>query len=388
MARAAMGFAFSFGWGEFGRMDRSLVVLLEEALGMLGEEDQALRAILLSRLSAELYWSPDRERRETMMTEALEIAERSGDRAALAHALVSAHVVFWTPETAERRFEIAERILRLAEEARDPELGLRGRVFRIADALELGDARRADRDGRAFEDQAERLRQPFFLWQAKVLRAMRATLEGRFAEAESLAAEAASLGERSQQQNARQLFAVQLFFLRLAEGRIGEIEEAVRSFAESHGASMPAWPAALARVEMELGRPDEAREALEPVARDDFARVPPDANRLVTLALVAETASALRDRPLAEAAYRALSPFAGRNVVLGPGAACYGPVDRFLGRLAATLDRPGDAVRHLECACLALTRLGALALTPAAELDLAAALAARAEPGDRERASL
>ena len=54
LARAALG----FGQRAFIMADASLLAVLEEALALLGEEDSQLRARVLSRLAAALYYSP------------------------------------------------------------------------------------------------------------------------------------------------------------------------------------------------------------------------------------------------------------------------------------------------------------------------------------------
>jgi len=53
----------------------------------------------------------------------------------------------------------------------------------------------------------------------------------------------------------------------------------------------------------------------------------------------------LRDVKSAEVLHRNLLPHAKRNVVV-VNAAVNGPVERYLGKLVATLGRYDDAVRH------------------------------------------
>ena len=85
----------------------------------------------------------------------------------------------------------------------------------------------------------------------------------------------------------------------------------------------------------------------------------------------------------AAALYEALLPYQGRLVVWGGANTVTGPVDYYLGRLAACLGRAEDAVRHLDEAIVRAERIGALPW-------LAAARAARAnttsaEPGTEWR---
>src|SRR6185295_8991522 len=63
---------------------------------------------------------------------------------------------------------------------------------------------------------------------------------------------------------------------------------------------------------------------------------------------LAELAHHLGDAGWAAALYPLLLPFAGRVVVVGPSAGCYGSASRYLGLLAETRGRGADAARHYE----------------------------------------
>jgi hypothetical protein len=72
LARAALG--LSAAGVEYWRVDWSLVGLLDEALGALGEGNLALRARVLSRLASSLYYSGETERWEALSREAVALA--------------------------------------------------------------------------------------------------------------------------------------------------------------------------------------------------------------------------------------------------------------------------------------------------------------------------
>ena len=84
--RAALG-PSAVGF-EYWRVDRSLVGLLEEALAGLGDDDSALRARLLTRLASALYYSGATGRCTALSSEAVAMARRIGDPAALASVLI------------------------------------------------------------------------------------------------------------------------------------------------------------------------------------------------------------------------------------------------------------------------------------------------------------
>ena len=88
----------------------------------------------------------------------------------------------------------------------------------------------------------------------------------------------------------------------------------------------------------------------------------------------------------AETLYEQLRPLAGRHAI-GHAEGSIGAVDRYLGLLAASLDRLDDAARHLEDAVQINERMGARPWTAHSRFDLATVLVRRDAPGDRPRAA-
>ena len=84
------------------------------------------------------------------------------------------------------------------------------------------------------------------------MRSTRAQLDGRFEEAEALAQDALAVGQRGQAENAVHYFAMALFNIRREQGRLAEVEEAVKGFISLYPA-IPAWRCALALLNVELG---------------------------------------------------------------------------------------------------------------------------------------
>ena len=202
-----------------------------EALGALGEEDSPLRARLLARLSLELYYAGEPERRMALSEEAVAIARRIGDPATLASAASTrATTSLWRPENVEERLEVAAELRRIAEESGDLELELEGAGWTVVDLLELGDV-----DGRRHPDRRRRdarrrsLQRPLYLWWTSLFRCTRAQIAGDFDEAERLANETLAIGQREQAENALHYYAMAMFNIRREQGRLGEVEDAVRA---------------------------------------------------------------------------------------------------------------------------------------------------------------
>lgn len=381
LARAAMGVGGGYvGWGiDTWTVDEELVGLLEEAAGALGDADSSLRAMVLGRLAVAIYWSDPEERRLALSRQAVEMAQRLRDRRTLAATLTTRHFALWGPESVETRLPIATEIVRLAEELDDAEMALMGHRFRLADFLELGDIESADREFEALARIAEELRQPYSLWRVTMFRAMRAILDGRLADGEQLAGRALAVGQRIQSRNAAELYFGQLFVLRDFQGRLGELEGGIRHFADQYP-DVLAIQSGIAFAYAQLGRADDARKYFEKAAAGDFQDFPRDAAWGVAMTNLAETCGYLGDARRAAMLYDLLAPYAGRNVVLGPGAASLGPADHFLGMLAATMGRTEEASAHFEAALALANRMGSRPLLARSQAACAKVLAAK---GDR-----
>jgi DNA-binding CsgD family transcriptional regulator len=142
----------------------------------------------------------------------------------------------------------------------------------------------------------------------------------------------------------------------------------------------------LALVYLEIGQRDEARAEFEKLAAGDFSAIPRDGRWLYCIVYLSEVCAALADAARAATLYRLLSPYAGRNIVLGSGIACCGSADRYLGLLCATMARWPEAQRHFQQALAMNGRIGARVALAHTRHDYGVMLLTRGAAGDRERA--
>jgi AAA ATPase domain len=368
-------------------VDELQVRLLEEALAALGDDDGVLRARLLARLARTLVFTPALERRAALSEQAVAIARRVGDPATLAAVLYDRHLAVWGPDNPADRLAIAAEVVELAERCGDRALALQGRGLRTADLLELGDrpALRAEID--AYERAATQLRQLHYLWHVPLLRATQEVLAGRLDEAERLAAEGLAVGQRAHDQAVGVYVPVVVALVRLLQGRLAELEGAVRELVARYPA-VPAWRGTLVVTLAHAGRHDEARAELDWLAARDLADLPRDQQWLCNLALLAMACQRLGDRRRAAVVYELLLPCAGRLVpTTRLAVGCLGAVSHYLGILAATMARWDDAAAHLREAVETNSRAGALCFLAQSRHEYAHALRARDAPGDRELAA-
>jgi tetratricopeptide (TPR) repeat protein len=374
-ADAALGYA-SAAPG-VGSVYATLVALLDEALRMVDERDDALRATLLATLASALCFSRD-ERRHAFSRDAVATARRVGDPGVLANALVQRHYVLWGPGDVRERLALCDEIIRLTSDSGDLHVALSGRQWRLVDLLEAGDLPALDTELDAYGRIADRARIPMHRWCAGVLRATRAAIDGRLAESERLAHDAAALWPDGPVALPVQMLAVQRFLLYLETGRVTEVKEVVAEMARVYPA-IPGWHAGVALIQMHGGDPDAARRILDSCAAREFVDLPRDFTFLSTLVTLALVAHGLRDTERASLVYAALVPYADRYVSIGMGAGTYGSCTRYLGLLALTMGRVDDAARHLEDALASNVALGSRPLVAHTQADYAEVLALRHE---------
>jgi len=261
-----------------------------------------------------------------------------------------------------------------------------GHYWRAYCLLELGAMAEVDAEIDAFVHFGEETNQPFKLSLHPIFRATLALMRGRFEDSERLAQQAFAIGQRLQTDSAAGVFGLQMFALRREQGRLKEVEPVVRVFLQQHSAAA-AWRPGLAVIYSELGRMEDARAEFETLAQHDFDDLPRDAQWMGTMTFLADICTFLGDKARADTLCQMLLPFAGRNVVVGNGAASYGALSRYLGALAATLERWDDAARHFEDAIAMNARMDARVWLARTQEQYAVMLLARHNSGDRDKAA-
>jgi Bacterial transcriptional activator domain len=209
-------------------------------------------------------------------------------------ATLGARRAYWDREHLQQRLTDATEMLRHARAAGDVELALQGHAWLVVDLLEKGDPGAVEIQIGAFSESAERLRQPLYLWNAAVWRAMQELLAGRLESAERLASEALRAGHHAESVTAPQYYAAQLLAIRREQGRIGELEGAARTLVHENP-HRPAWRAALATLLWDTDRHEEARGEFEELSQAGYEDIPRDGDWMITIVLLAQLCSELDD---------------------------------------------------------------------------------------------
>ena len=174
-------------------VDPTLVGLLEEAEAHLPEGERALRARVKARLAAAQQPAEQPQGPIRLAREAIALARELGDRSTLLEVLHDAMGALMEYVPADERLP-----LNLEQESLAGALGDRIRALRanqrlVFDHLERGELAMMDARIAVCERLGRELPQLRQQWQFPLFRAVRAAFEGRFADAERLAAEAAAV---------------------------------------------------------------------------------------------------------------------------------------------------------------------------------------------------
>jgi hypothetical protein len=353
--------------GEFLALDMALIRLLEEYASR--PLPPAVRARVLVRLAGELLGDPSAAaRRRELADEAARLAGATEDPRIQAEVLDGRLHAVWDPAAAGERLSTATRIVDLARRGADAGRERRGLFWRFVALAELGDLDAAEAALVAYGRAGERDGDPEAAVVTVSRQAVLALVRGRLELAETLAAEVADAGRRAGLADTARLTASLRGRLALLRGDAAGQVAPLRALARRLPGHF--FEATAARALAESGQVTEALLEVDRLLPAVLAGAGPRwIGAVADLALVASLGAA---PAAAEALYGALLPYAGRLVVWGGANTITGPVDDYLGRLAARLGRSGAAEAHFGRATALEERLGALPW-------LAATLAARGE---------
>jgi tetratricopeptide (TPR) repeat protein len=382
LGRAALGFAGRYT--PAGIVDREAIVLLEEALEVVGEDDGALRAKLTARLANALQFAQDPARVGALSHAALVTARQIGDTPTLVAALESRHAALLHIEHLDERLRLGEEFLALAEGVGERELQAVALHWRIFDLLEASDVAEARRAHRALAELAEELRQPLYRHFAVGWEVVWAQMQGRVGDSERLALEAFELGRQALARDAETVYAIQLMTLRNREDLLSDYVDAIEA-AIAKFPSLVGWRAVLPLAHLAAGDVPAAVAEFEQLAEDGFAALPRDMFWFTAACVLAEACAKIGDGARAAELYELLLPYRERNVQVTQ-AAFWGSCERFLGLLAAAMERWDVAREHFESAIARNEASGCPMAAGVVRRDYAEMLLGRRAPGDLDAA--
>lgn len=379
IAHAAIGYGGRFVWARAGN-DTEMVPLLQDALVMLGGEDDGLRVRLLSRLACATRSVWDREHSASLARQAVELARNLGDPPTLIYALSGLAGATWWPENPHDRVELGREMVALGESAGLVEGVIDGHMTLCSAFTEMGDFAAAREELRLLSLAGGSLGLSTQRWLEGAMGGVFALSDGLFAEAEQLIDEMLRKPPVTPARDNIAAASFQRFLLRREQGRLAEIESSMRAAA----AEFPWYPIqrlALAELLRLTDRPGEARTMLGELAAGGFARFHRDNYWIPSMCLASEVVVGLEEDALARTLIDLLSPFAEFTAIGFPEGSL-GSVSRYLGILSGLVGDHDLAVRRLEEALVVNERNGALPWVAHGHFDLGNVLIERAGPGD------
>ncbi|MET8841786.1 AAA family ATPase [Streptomyces rubiginosohelvolus] len=304
------------------------------------------------------------------------LARSGSDDEALAFSLWARHDSVWGLGSAVERLGLTDEMTVVGRRTQHHDMELHAASMRWVALLELGDPAFLDQF-RTFVRLAELTALPRFALGVAVDTSLIASLQGRFAEA-STALEDDSLAPENNDHAAFGFMGHHLHWaLHLLQGHFAEAEEVLAELPAT-GYPHPGLLEAVTAVEQ-----GDATPALRLIAEHaDRAAPYPRAFMPLWLRLLAQTAALTGDPRLIARAEDELTPFTGQWVVSLYGCDIGGPVDLWLGMLAAARDDQDAAVAAFTEAAASSDRLGARPWAVRARLCLAHSLLARSDAGD------
>jgi class 3 adenylate cyclase/tetratricopeptide (TPR) repeat protein len=365
-----------------GTIDHDRVEVVTRALARLGDADSPDRARLLALLCSERNYDADLDGRLAWATQAVDVARRTGDRAALVDAIRLCHEGITAPRTLELRRGWHSEACELADELGDPTARLFANYYRCLAALEAGDLATMRDALSIFTSESKRIGQPFHLWHRAYHRALRWMLEGDPDAAEQAASDALELGIAAGQPDAFSYYSVQLTGVRRMQGRLHELIPLIEQAVEDNP-GLPAFRAALVLAMSHETGDHHVSQLLDVEVANDFP-MSDDGQWLAAHVNWADAAARCGHRPAATTLYQRLLPwraqFATTHITVS------GSVAHYLGRLAHALGRHDEANLWFAEALACHQGMEAQYLVAFTQSAWAALLADRNQSGDTQLA--
>ncbi|HKP61138.1 MAG TPA: AAA family ATPase [Polyangiales bacterium] len=312
LARAALRYGSVF---VIAQVDRALLGLLEEALAALPADDSALRSRLLARLAAALQPADDPEHPITLARQAIAMARRVADEPTRLEVLVAGTSALLGFADPRERLPLDTELVTIATRAGDRLAALRGLMRLVFDHLEQGDGASADSTIEEYDTLSRAVDLPAYRWRAPVMRAMRVMMDGKFAAAEALCADAATIASRVDDANAVATLSMHALARAFFRSQWAEVGARLPAILDTLAHAVDPFYRRAFRASMlaHLGRAEEAREDLEFLALHD----PPLRGRIAHVWL-ADACLALGDARAAAKLVTALEPLAHRRFGWSP----------------------------------------------------------------------
>ncbi len=370
LAEAALGYGGALPAGS--EPNEKARALLESALAALPLQDDSARALVLGRLAQWGHFDRSRDERQRLTDDAVDMARRLGDPETLAAVLRYRYWAMDGPDDIDLQIAVAKEIASLGEKIGDGEIILHGLKCELHARFELGDYNASRRVAADLGALAVQIQQPEYLRLVYMWDSLVAGTEGRYADAERNAAEAAAILERTEHPQLYALYVGLSLPWRWLQGRMEELRPLLE-LGKTGRASL-GEKALVAWVASEIGERDQAEAVMAGLVPAEVTGGDRNFHWWFLMVGLAQTALNLGDRTWAATLYDLIEPYADHNCRAGQ-ATFLGAASLQLGGLALLLGREEVAIGHLEAALTRHTDMEAWPLVAMTKHLLASALA-------------
>ncbi len=375
--------ANSRGWASgIGSVDDERIEMASRALDRLGERDSPERARLLALLCAERIFGTEFDEQLALAEEAVAVARRTGDKAALMYALFYPAEAIAAPQTLELRIARITEACALADELGDAFARYHSYNYRWEAALETGDIATVKSASAVRDAEGERVGQPTMRWNSAFHHSWMRMLDGDTEAAERAAESALELGTVAGQPDALFIYGIQLMSIRWMQGRYAEMVPVVQQAANDN-LLIPALRPVLALALCFTPDHEAVRQTLDKEIGDGFP-MPIGASSLTAYALWADATARLRHAAAASVLHERLAPW--RTQFVTSHVTVHGNVAHYLALLEHVLHRYDDADASFEEALGVHEHMEAPFFVAWTKTAWAALLVDRGQAGDLERA--
>jgi DNA-binding winged helix-turn-helix (wHTH) protein/tetratricopeptide (TPR) repeat protein len=328
---------------ESGSVDAAQLELLRQALAALpaNAADEPRRVLVQALIAKSLLYATDTRERVSLALAALQRAPELSDPSLRAEVLTRCHEALPGPDHLRDRLAITRELMSLAHRSGEPVALLQAFAAHMETSVERGDMQAVDSALDSMDALAERVREPFYRWYGKVMRAMRAYVQGDLERSAERVHEAWQSRAPITPELARHVYCIQTYPVLHMRGQLREAEPLAREMMLYYP-TLVGWHAAWGSLVWSLGQHDNARRCLERLMMQGAASLRSESTVLASLAALGDLCCKLRDVAAAKQIYATLLPYAEHHGCTNLGASTYGPTSRVLGMLA---ECQGDAER-------------------------------------------
>ncbi len=361
LARAAVGLR---GYGEMGSAPApETLALLEEALEAVGDAYPIWRARLLARLASSEPHSSSMANRLRLSAEAHELTRDLTDPLVLYDIFASRYWARLGPDFPHERAAVGEEAREAGVRLGDPRLTMLGYEALLGANLLLGRFDEVGKLVKANAEEAERLRQPIFLFISGVNQGAFLMNRGYFEEAQE-AFDLAIEGRRHAVVYSEVLHAGASYWLRnlRRDPQRGPEADALFSLIERRQPAAGVTylvKAGIANTAADIGDTDRARRHLDEIQAYGISRLEKDEHWFLTLSAIGDCAGRLGDKVICEEVFALLEPYSSLMLAHDLIRAAYGSVDSLLGALEGELGRTERAIDRVQAAMAFETKIGA-----------------------------